>query len=144
MRPLTRLVGGLWSLRLSRFAAIGILSTALYAVLALVFNGLGLEATGASVLAFGLASVFSYTGHKYVTYASGGRHAFELPRFLALSAAGLAVVSMLPALLTGLLGLPAAVPILLACIVVPIVNYVVLGRWVFASRRAFPERNASP
>lgn len=131
MRSMTRLIGGLWSLRLSRFAAIGILSTVLYAALALAFNGLGVEATGASVLAFVFAAIFSYSGHKYVTYVSGGRHAFELPRFLVLSAAGLAVVSMLPALLTGVLGLPAVVPILLACIVVPTVNYVVLGRWVF-------------
>ena len=129
--PRLRLIGGLWSLRLSRFAAIGILSTVLYAALALTFNGLGIQATGASVLAFGIAAVFSYAGHKYVTYVSGGRHAFELPRFLALSAAGLAVVSMLPALLSGVLGLPAAVPVLFACIVVPAVNYVVLGRWVF-------------
>ena len=132
MRPTApRLIGGLWSLRLSRFAAIGILSTVLYAALALALDGLGIQATGASVLAFGLAATFSYAGHKYVTYVSGGRHAFELPRFLALSAAGLAVVSMLPALLSGVLGLPAAVSVLLACIVVPAVNYVVLGRWVF-------------
>ena len=129
--PRLRRIGGLWSLRLSRFAAIGILSTVLYAALALTFNRLGIQATGASVLAFGIAAIFSYAGHKYVTYVSGGRHAFELPRFLALSAAGLAVVSMLPALLSGVLGLPAAVPVLLACIVVPAVNYVVLGRWVF-------------
>ena len=129
--PRLRPIGGLWSLRLSRFAAIGILSTVLYAALALTFNGLGIQATGASVLAFGVAAVFSYAGHKYVTYVSGGCHAFELPRFLALSAAGLAVVSMLPALLSGVLGLPAAVPVLFACIVVPAVNYVVLGRWVF-------------
>ena len=56
---------------------------------------------------------------------------FELPRFLALSGAGLAVVSILPALLTDTLGLPATVPILLACVVIPAVNYVVLGKWVF-------------
>ncbi len=39
-----------------------------------------------------------------------------------------------------MLGLPAAVPILLACIVIPAVNYVVLGRWVF--RRSRKERRA--
>ena len=84
---------GIWSLRLSRFAAIGVASTVLYAALALAFSHLGIGATGASVLAFLLAAVFSYAGHKYVTFVSGGRHAFELPRFLALSGAGLAVVS---------------------------------------------------
>lgn len=127
------LIHGLWSLKLSRFGAIGMLSTVIYAAFALAFSHLGAAATAASVLAFGLAAVFSYAGHKYVTFASGGRHAFELPRFLALSAAGLAVVSILPALLTGVLGLPAAVPILFACVLIPAVNYIVLGRWVFAS-----------
>lgn len=123
----------LWSMRLSRFAAIGLAATLLYALVALTFGHLGLPATVASVAAYLLASIVSYAGHKYVTFLSGGRHVSELPRFLALSAAGLAVVSILPALLTGVLGLPAAVPIMLACVVIPAVNYIVLGRWVFAS-----------
>ena len=127
-----RLVEAAWSLRLSRFVLIGIASTVLYAVLAFVFAGMeGLGATGASVLAFALAAVFSYAGHKYVTFVSDGAHRLELPRFLVLSAIGLAVVSLLPAILSGLFGLPAAIPILLACIVIPAVNYVVLGKWVF-------------
>lgn len=120
-----------WSLRLSRFAVIGAGTTTIYAVLALAFSHSGIAATGASVLAFLITSVFSYAGHKYVTFASGGSHTFELPRFLAISASSLTTVSVLPAVLTGMLGLPAAVPILLACIVVPAVNYVVMGRWVF-------------
>lgn len=124
-------IDGLWSLKLSRFAAIGAGTTALYAVLALAFSYFGIVATGASVLAFLITAVFSYAGHKYVTFASDGSHAFELPRFLAVSATSLTTVSVLPAVLTDMLGLPAAVPILLACIIVPAVNYVVLGKWVF-------------
>jgi putative flippase GtrA len=127
------LIDGLWSLRLPRFATIGLASTLLYAALAFGFSHMGFAATEASVLAFLLAAIFSYAGHKYVTFVSGGSHAFELPRFLALSVTGLVVVSVLPAFLTGMLGLPAAVPFLLACVVIPVVNYIVLGRWVFAS-----------
>jgi putative flippase GtrA len=132
MRTLgSRLMDGLWSLKLSRFAVIGAGTTAMYALLALAFSHSGIAATGASVLAFLITSIFSYAGHKYVTFASGGSHAFEVPRFLAVGASSLTTVSVLPAVLTGMLGLPAAVPILLACIVVPAVNYVVMGRWVF-------------
>jgi len=127
-------VEGLWSLRLSRFATIGVASTLLYAVLALGLVHLGVDTTWASVIAFLLAAVFSYAGHKYVTYASGGRHVFEFPRFLALSLVGLGVVSILPVLLVGLLGMPPAIPILAACLVLPAFNYVVLGRWVFRDR----------
>jgi putative flippase GtrA len=134
MRPAgNRLMDRLWSIRLSRFAVIGAGTTTLYAVLALGFSHSGMVATGASVLAFLITSIFSYAGHKYVTFASDGSHSFELPRFLTLSASSLTTVSVLPAVLNGMLGLPAAVPILLACIVIPAVNYVVMRRWVFAS-----------
>ena len=130
-----RLIEEAWSLRLSRFVLIGIASTVLYAVLAFAFARMeGMGTTGASVLAFALAAVFSYAGHKYVTFVSGGAHRLELPRFLALTAVGLAVVSLLPAILSGLFSLPTAVPILLACVVVPAVNYAVLGKWVFRGR----------
>jgi putative flippase GtrA len=132
MRPADGgLIGGLWSLRLSRFAVIGAGTTVIYAVLALAFSYSGIAATGASVLAFLITAVFSYAGHKYVTFASDGSHTFEVPRFLTVSATSLSIVSVLPAVLTGVFGLPAAAPILLACIVVPAFNYVVLGRWVF-------------
>lgn len=132
MRPADGgLIGGLWSLRLSRFAVIGAGTTVIYAVLALAFSYSGIAATGASVLAFLITAVFSYAGHKYVTFASDGSHTFEVPRFLTVSATSLTIVSVLPAVLTGVFGLPAAVPILLACIVVPAFNYIVLGRWVF-------------
>jgi putative flippase GtrA len=132
MRPVdSRLMDGLWSFKLSRFAVIGAGTTTIYAVLALALSHFGIAATGASVLAFLITAVFSYAGHKYVTFASGGSHAFEVPRFLAVSASSLTTVSVLPAVLAGMLGLPAAVPILLACVIVPAVNYVVMGRWVF-------------
>jgi putative flippase GtrA len=132
-----RLVEAAWSLRLSRFVLIGIASTVLYAVLAFVFAPMeGLDATGASVLAFAFAAAFSYAGHKYVTFVSGGAHRLELPRFVVLSASGLAVASLLPAVLSGFFGLPVAVPILLACITIPAVNYVVLGKWVFREMQA--------
>jgi putative flippase GtrA len=138
------LIDGLWSLRLSRFATIGLASTLLYAALAFGFSHMGFAATEASVLAFLLAAIFSYAGHKYVTFVSGGSHAFELPRFLALSVTGLVAVSVLPAFLTGMLGLPAAVPFLLACVVIPVVNYIVLGRWVFRGPKPDPEKHIAP
>ncbi len=128
----TRLIDGAWSLRLSRFLLIGGASTVLYAVLALALSNVeGVGVTGASILAFGIAAVFSYVGHKYITFVSGGDHRFELPRFLVLTLLGLVVVSLLPAILCGVLDLPAAVPIVLACVFIPAVNYVVLGLWVF-------------
>ncbi|MBM2710444.1 GtrA family protein [Mesorhizobium caraganae] len=120
--------------RMSRFALIGVGSTLIYAVCAFVLSRgqeAILPATLASVAAYAIAALFSYTGHKYFTFMSGGDHAMELPRFLLLTASGLIVAVVLPGLLTQMLGIPAAIPILLTCIAVPIVNYIVLGRWVF-------------
>ena len=123
-----------WSLRLSRFVLIGFGSTALYALLAFALSRIQeLGVTAASVLAFGIAALFSYAGHKYVTFVSGGSHSFELPRFLVLSGVGLAVVAILPALLSDCFGLPAAIPILLACLAIPAINFVMLDRWVFVA-----------
>ncbi|TIN12050.1 MAG: hypothetical protein E5Y14_03855 [Mesorhizobium sp.] len=36
----------------------------------------------------------------------------------------------------GQLGLPVAIPILLTCILLPVVNFVVLERWIFSGRSA--------
>ncbi|RUU29181.1 GtrA family protein [Mesorhizobium sp. M6A.T.Ce.TU.016.01.1.1] len=121
--------------RLSRFALIGIASTLIYAACAFLLSRgqatAGLPAALTSFAAYAIAALFSYTGHKYFTFISGGSHAMELPRFLLLTASGLAVAVALPGLLTQMLGVPASVPILLTCIAVPVINYVVLGRWVF-------------
>jgi hypothetical protein len=62
------------------------------------------------------------------------RHRTEAPRFLLLTATGLAVAYCAPALLTGMLGLPGIVPVLVTCIVIPVFNLVVLGHWVFVRR----------
>ncbi|RWX68797.1 GtrA family protein [Mesorhizobium sp. M4B.F.Ca.ET.089.01.1.1] len=122
--------------RISRFAVIGGASTLVYAVCALALSrgGTGtamLPATAASVVAYAIAGLFSYAGHKYFTFMSAGAHAFELPRFALLNAMGLATAIALPVVLTERLGMPAAIPIVLTCIVVPLVNYIVLRRWVF-------------
>lgn len=120
---------------MSRFALIGIGSTLIYAVCAFFLSrgqGAGpLPAALASVAAYAIAALFSYTGHKYFTFMSGGNHAMELPRFLLLTASGLIVAIVLPGLLTQMLGIPVSIPILLTCVAVPVVNYIVLGRWVF-------------
>jgi putative flippase GtrA len=122
--------------RISRFAVIGVASTLVYAVCALLLSrggngGALLPATLASAVAYATAGLFSYAGHKYFTFTSAGAHAVELPRFLLLNATGLATAIALPVVLTDRLGMPAAVPVVLTCIAVPMVNYIVLGRWVF-------------
>ncbi|WP_051333947.1 GtrA family protein [Mesorhizobium sp. WSM3224] len=127
--------------RPGRFLVIGIGATLIYALLAASFSAaaaMPLNPAMGSVLAYGLAAVFSYAGHKYFTFVSRGAHRFEVPRFAVLTLAGLATSFALPAVLSQWLGLPVQVPIALTSLLVPLVNYVVLRHWVFARALARP------
>jgi putative flippase GtrA len=122
--------------RLGRFAVVGVGATLVYGVLAVALTRGGpgeANSAAASFAAYLIAAIFSYAGHKFFTFVSSGSHAFEAPRFAALTLFGLVLSWLLPALLADRLGLPPEIPIVLTCVLVPVINYVVLGRWVFAS-----------
>jgi len=126
-----------------RFLVTGIGATLLYALLAAAFStATPMKPALGSVLAYALAAIFSYAGHKYFTFVSSGAHRFEVPRFAALTLLGLATSFALPAVLSQWLGLPVQVPIALTCLLVPLVNYVVLRHWVFGSALAGPASTA--
>jgi putative flippase GtrA len=120
-----------------RFGLVGVLATVLYALLASALMSpewIGFSAVPASLAAYAAAALFSYFAHRAVTFMSRGRHRREAPRFLLLTATGLAVAYCAPALLTGLFGLPGIVSILVTCIAIPVLNLIVLRLWVFAPR----------
>jgi putative flippase GtrA len=131
-------LAGLGPKLLMRFGLVGIAATALYAALAVVSMRIGLPTVQASLAAYAAAALFSYLAHKSVTFMSLGRHRTEAPRFLLLTATGLAVAYLAPALLTGMFGLPGIVPVLVTCILIPALNLLVLDRWVFAERKSDP------
>ncbi|MEX0955309.1 MAG: GtrA family protein [Rhizobiaceae bacterium] len=122
--------------RITKFISIGVTATILYAACAglLAVGPLARAPAAASLLAYVIAALFSYAGHKFFTFMSAGAHRIEAPRFAVLTLFGVAISYALPTLLTVRLGLPVAVPILLICMFIPAVNFVVLGRWVFSGR----------
>ncbi|RWB26161.1 MAG: GtrA family protein [Mesorhizobium sp.] len=125
--------------RLLKFASVGLAATVLYAFCASLFTSAGstyLPPATASVAAYSVAAIFSYLGHKFFTFMSAGSHQFEAPRFAVLTGFGLAIAYLLPLLLVGQFGLPVAIPILLTCVLIPVVNFVVLERWIFSGRSA--------
>ena len=135
------LIAGFGLQLLTRFGLVGILATAIYAILATLLvqrEWIGLTAVQASLAAYGVASVFSYLAHKSVTFMSRGSHRREGPRFLLVTSVGLAVAYSMPALLTGFLGLPAIIPVLVTCVFIPAFNLLILNRWVFAERESGP------
>jgi putative flippase GtrA len=132
---LARLAG----LRVSRFALVGAGATLVYAMAASLLSGAFgaalMPAASASLAAYAIAAVFSYAGHKYMTFTSDGAHRLEVPRFAALTGLGLVFAWMLPLVLVDGMDFGPAIPIALTCVTVPVVNYVVLDRWVFSGHR---------
>lgn len=118
--------------RIGRFALVGGAATACYAGLAWAGTALGLPAALASLGAYALAALLSYTGHRLMTFAGEAAHGRAAPRFAALTLAGYGAALAIPAALTDGLGAPPLVPIALTCLAVPALNYVVLRRYVFA------------
>ncbi|MDG4894590.1 GtrA family protein [Mesorhizobium sp. WSM4976] len=124
------------SARILRFAAIGGLSTLTYAVLTLALSdrhGLGMPVTFASMAGYGAGAVFSYCGHRIVTFMSDGAVGFEIPRFAGATAIGFLLSFALAAVLTDLGGLSPSVPVALSCVLVPALNFVLLRKFVFAA-----------
>ena len=125
------------AMRLARFALIGVGSTLLYAVLAFAFGALPeFGAISSSLAAYAIAAVFSYSGHKFVTFASAGTHKDEAPRFFLATGLGLAIATAIPWLVTGVLGFWPWIAVVLTCVCVPIANFIILDKWVFAKQRS--------
>ncbi|MBT1157283.1 GtrA family protein [Aminobacter anthyllidis] len=124
---------------LTRFGLVGIAATGLYAALAIIFaelDWIGFTPVEASLAAYAGAALFSYLAHRSITFISNGSHRSEGPRFVLLTAAGLAIAYIAPAVLTGGFSLHPGFAILVTCILVPAVNFFVLDRWVFTDRKS--------
>ncbi|MDR4306388.1 GtrA family protein [Chelatococcus sambhunathii] len=130
---MTSLAGSPLAGKLGRFASVGVVATLLYAGLGLVFaHGFGLAPMVTTVVAYALAAVFSYTAHRSVTFRSDRTHAVAVPRFAVATACGFGLAALLT-LTVERLGLPYAVGVGATCLAVPVFNFVVLDRLVFAS-----------
>lgn len=124
--------------RILRFAAIGGVSTLIYAVLTLALSarqGFGLPATTGSIAGYGAGAVFSYCGHRFVTFMSDGAVGFEIVRFACATAIGFLLSVGLAVILTDVAGLPPLVPVAIASVLVPVLNFIILRKFVFVAAR---------
>lgn len=124
--------------RILRFAAIGGVSTLIYAVLTLALSalhGFGMPVTIASIAGYGAGAVFSYCGHRFVTFMSDGAVGFEIVRFACATALGFLLSVGLAVILADVAGLPPLVPVAIASILVPVLNFIILRKFVFVAAR---------
>jgi putative flippase GtrA len=121
----------------SRFALIGILATLLYFVLFLGADRLlsararGWPAWPLSLGAYSVAALFSYVGHRVVSFGSTRSHALALARFVPVTIAGLLVSIVLPGVVSDWLGGPRWLAAALTCLLVPAMNALLLSWLVF-------------
>ncbi len=121
----------------SRVALIGVLATLLYFVLFLGADRLlsararGWPAWPLSFGAYALAALFSYVGHRAVSFGSTRPHGLALARFVPVTLAGLLVSIVLPAVVSDWLGGPRWLAAALTCLLVPVMNAVLLSWLVF-------------
>ncbi|MCJ2130582.1 GtrA family protein [Methylobacterium sp. E-045] len=121
------------SIRLARMVLVGGIATLLYAGLSLAGTTIaGLPIVLASPLSYGLASLWSYAGHRWLTFGDRQPAPRAALRFCCLTIAGYAAAAAIPAIVGGLFEGPPWLSILSVCIGIPAVNYVVLSRHIFS------------
>ena len=132
--------------RLACMAVVGGVATALYAILTLTaVKVLSLPIALASPIAYGLAAIWSFRGHRRLTFRDRIPHSAAPARFLALTLIGYGAASAIPALVSGWLAGPPEASILIVCLAIPALNYIVLNRHVFARSQAqSPSATAFP
>jgi putative flippase GtrA len=122
--------------RILRFAAVGLLAMAAYAaiVTALTWSGLR-PAWLASGLAYALAAVWSYVGHRRFSFRSDAPHQVAGPRFVLVTGVCQAIAMAIPAVVVDAGGLPPVAATALVCLVCPAASFLLNGWFVFADRR---------
>jgi putative flippase GtrA len=121
--------------RLGSFALIGGFATLLYAVLAYVFTVVWQwQPSLSSAIAYGLCGLVSYFGNRLLTFRSEAPMAREASKFVVSTAFGFGLATLIPWLSTGVLKFDPRIGIAAVCIVIPLVNYTILSRFVFRNR----------
>lgn len=120
-------------MQIARFVVVGLVTNAVYlAVLALCQYTLGTMLWLGAALAYVASAVFNYMAHRRFTFRSGAGHLEALPRYTAVQGVGLAINSVMLAILVTRLGWSFALVQVLALIAVTAWSYAAQRLWVFA------------
>ena len=113
-----------------KFLVVGGGASFLYFGLALLFDrGVGFGPVASSTLAYALAAVFSYVGHKLFTFNSKGGSKFEALRFTISTLIGFSLASFIPFALSQFAPIISYLAVLA---VVPVISFLMLKFFVFS------------
>lgn len=117
---------------LARFASVGAACSVLYAaIVAGAVSVVHLRPNLSAGIAYAAVIPFNFLMHRHFTFRSKGTVRHDVVRYVAAQSASMAFSIGVMALSVDVLGLPYAVGILGAIVLVPILSYLVLDRWVF-------------
>ena len=118
--------------RFARFVLVGGFATALmYALLLVGVEWLGMTPVSASVAGYTISALANYWLNRNLTFRSRQRHAIALPRFAAVSGAGLLINAAIMYVGTELLSGHYLLVQILATVVVLFWNYIGSQLWTF-------------
>lgn len=118
--------------RIAVFVTVGLGAAIVYFLSAMALLRIGIRpAALASLVAYGISGVFSYLGHRLLTFQSDAPHRQALPRFVLVNIAGYLIAVVVPLLLTDVLNWPPLIATVLVCVAVPAMNFILLTMFVF-------------
>ncbi|MEO0401778.1 MAG: GtrA family protein [Pseudomonadota bacterium] len=118
--------------RFIRFAIVGSAVAGLYVLLYLAFLSIGLAQPVANAAAFLLAVAVQYIGQAGFTFQSRLNDAPQITRFAIMIGCGLITSAVITGLVGPALALPHWAAAAIVTIILPLQNYVIMTRWVFA------------
>lgn len=120
---------------LTRFAGVGGLSSVLYAiVVAIAVSRFRVHHDLATLVAFAVVTPLNFMMHRGFTFHSLGVVHQDLRRYLLLQVTSFLVSLSIMSLCVDVLRLPYVAGIIGAVVLVPLVSFFVMDRWVFARK----------
>jgi putative flippase GtrA len=127
-----------FGLKLGRFGIVGLISTAIYVVVATIgTRWTPLPLVLVSTAAYLASGVWSYVGHYHITFRSDTVHGTSVPKFFVLFGLGYAVQTGI-VILNRRVGLPPELGTVAVAILLPVMNFIIMQLWVFAGHRVVP------
>jgi putative flippase GtrA len=118
--------------RLLRFGGVGIVSLVVYSVLyAILAAATRWSAIPISTIAYSIAMVVSFVGHKYVTFRVSGNIRLQALKFIGMHCLCLLTTVVITGLVVNKLNWPYGIAILLVDVAIPALSYVMLKLIVF-------------
>ena len=118
-----------------RFCLVGGANAIVYAAATFTYIAhFGFGENLASLLGFLTAVPFAFIAHRFFTFASRGLAGVELLRFVATQIASLLTSVLAMTVVVDLLGLHYGFGVLAGILVVPIITFFVLNKWVFRNQ----------